>query len=199
MSHEQKHRNPKNIIRCFGHKPGEAIYADYHDNEWGIPEHDDRKLFEMLVLEGAQAGLSWITVLKKRAGYRQAFYNFNVQQVAQMTDAQLEQLRQDARIIRHRLKIYSARVNARVFLTIQTEFNSFNNYLWSFVDYKPQINSWHTIEQVPVTTQVSDALSKDLKQRGMSFVGSTIIYAYMQATGMVNDHLRSCFNEQIVS
>lgn len=180
-------------MRCFGNKQGQDYYADYHDNEWSVPERNDQKLFEMLVLEGAQAGLSWDTVLKKREGYRQAFHQFDVSKVAAMSDDALEALREDASIIRNKLKIYSARKNARVFLAIQKEFGSFADYLWGFVDNKPQINHWVSFEQVPVTTDVSDALAKDLKKRGMSFVGSTIIYAYMQAVGLVNDHLTRCW------
>lgn len=181
------------LFRCFGDKLGQDLYAHYHDHEWGIPKHDDRLLFEMLILEGAQAGLSWETVLKKREGYRAGFYNFDVEKVAQMSDAALEALRQDARIIRNRLKINSARQNAQVFIEIQKEFGSFDAYLWRFVGGKPIINAWERFENVPVTTPESDALSKDLKKRGMSFVGSTIMYAYMQAVGMVNDHLTKCF------
>lgn len=155
--------------------------------------HDDRHLFEMLILEGAQAGLSWETVLKKREGYRKAFYNFDVKKVAGMSDKVLEKLRENPEIIRNRLKIHSARKNARLFLEIQQEYGSFDKYLWGFVNNKPIKNHWKRFKQVPVTTPESDALSKDLKKRGMSFVGSTIIYAYMQAVGLVNDHLSSCW------
>ncbi len=179
--------------RCFGGKPGKEFYADYHDNEWGRPKHDDQELFEMIVLEGAQAGLSWETVLKKREGYRKAFYKFNIKKVATMTDAQLETLRENSEIIRNRLKIYSARKNALVVLAIQKEFGSFDKYLWEFVDGTPIMNKWKSFKEVPVTTDISDALSKDLKKRGMTFVGSTIMYAYMQSVGMVNDHLTSCW------
>ena len=182
-----------NKKRCFGNKVGQDIYAKYHDQEWGVATHDDNKLFEMLVLEGAQAGLSWETVLKKREGYRRAFYNFDPVKVANMSDKELENLRNNPEIIRNRLKIYSARKNAQVFLEIQKEFSSFDSYLWSYVDNKPIINNWKTFKDVPVTTSVSDALSKDLKKRGMSFVGSTIIYAYMQSVGMVDDHLCDCW------
>ncbi|WP_415901624.1 DNA-3-methyladenine glycosylase I [Neptuniibacter sp. QD29_5] len=179
--------------RCFGNKPGQEFYADYHDNEWGIPEHDDRKLFEMLILEGAQAGLSWETVLRKREGYRKAFYNFDVEKVMNMTDAELEALRENPDIIRNKLKIYSARKNALAFRAIQKEFGSFSNYLWAYVDNTQVVNHWQKFEEVPVTTEISDAVSKDLKKRGMSFVGSTIIYAYMQAVGLVDDHLADCW------
>ncbi len=182
-----------NKKRCFGNKNGQEFYARYHDEEWGIPVHDDVKLFEMLVLEGAQAGLSWETVLKKREGYRRAFYDFDPVKVAAMSDEELEELRNNPEIIRNRLKIYSARRNARVFLDIQKEFSSFDAYLWAFVDGNPIINHFTTFEDMPTTTPISDALSKDLKKRGMNFVGSTIIYAYMQAVGLVNDHLTDCW------
>lgn len=180
-------------IRCFGNGQGKEFYARYHDEEWGIPEHDDQKLFELLVLEGAQAGLSWETILKRREGYRAAFHNFDPQKVARMTDPELESLRQNPTIIRNRLKIYAARTNAQVFLTIQKEFGSFDRYLWQFVDNRPIINTWKSMQEIPPKTALSDALSKDLKKRGMSFVGSTIIYAFMQAVGMVDDHIVSCW------
>lgn len=179
--------------RCFGNQPGHETYASYHDHEWGIPVYDDQKLFEMLILEGAQAGLNWETVLNKREGYRQAFYQFNPNLVAKMTDDELENLRQNPKIIRNRLKIVSARNNAQVFLQIQKSFGSFASYIWQFVDGQPIINHWQKAEEVPKTTPISDAIAKDLKKRGMSFVGSTIIYAYMQAVGLVNDHLTSCW------
>ena len=179
--------------RCFGNKPGQEFYADYHDNEWAVPEYDDQKLFEMLILEGAQAGLSWETVLRKREGYRNAFHHFDVDKVMAMTDEQLEALRENPEIIRNKLKIYSTRKNAHVFRSIQEEFGSFSDYLWAYVDHQPIINHWRSFSEVPVTTDISDAISKDLKKRGMSFVGSTIIYAYMQAVGMVDDHLAECW------
>ncbi len=168
--------------RCFSH--GKDFYALYHD---------DQRLFEMLILEGAQAGLSWETVLKKREGYQQAFYHFDVQKVATMTDEQLEQQLNNPAIIRNRLKIYSARKNAQVFITIQQECGSFSQYLWAFVNHVPIINHRQSFDEMPVRTPISDAISKDLKKRGMSFVGSTIIYAYMQAVGLVNDHLKTCW------
>lgn len=177
--------------RCFG--SGSDLYAHYHDTEWGIPLHDDTRLFEMLILEGAQAGLSWETILKRRAGYRNAFHHFDPLKVAQMSDDTLNSLLQNKEIIRNRLKIFAARQNARVFLKIQAEFGSFDKYIWNFVHYKPIINHWKEKKEVPVKTSLSDALSKDLKKRGMSFVGSTIIYAYMQAIGMVCDHLTDCW------
>ena len=179
--------------RCFGNGEGKAIYATYHDDEWGVPVYDDQLLFEMLILEGAQAGLSWETVLKKRDGYRKAFHGFVPTKVAAMTDDELEACRDNPDIIRNRLKIYAARKNAMTFLKIQKEFGTFSRYLWGFVGGKPIINEWPDMQDVPVTDKVSDALSKDLKKRGMSFVGSTIIYAYMQAIGMVNDHCRTCW------
>ncbi|MBN2540544.1 MAG: DNA-3-methyladenine glycosylase I [Bacilli bacterium] len=180
------------LFRCFGNKPGEELYADYHDHEWGRAVHDDKILFEFLILEGAQAGLSWYTILKRREGYRSAFHHFDPQLVANMTDDELESLRQDDRIIRNRLKIGSARKNARVFLKIQEEFGSFDHFLWSFVDHKQIINHHESYKTIPVKTEVSDRISKELKKRGMSFVGSTIIYAYMQAVGLVDDHLNDC-------
>ena len=177
--------------RCFG--SNSPIYAQYHDKEWGIPVYNDQKLFEMLILEGAQAGLSWETVLKKREGYKKAFYNFDVQKVASMGDEELESLRANPEIIRNRLKIYATRKNAQIFIKIQQEFGSFADYLWGFVKGQPVINHWTKFEEVPTTTIESDFISKDLKKRGMSFVGSTIIYAFMQAVGMVNDHLKDCW------
>lgn len=180
-------------IRCFGNKPHQELYARYHDTEWGVPVHDERTLFELLILEGAQAGLSWETVLNRRQGYRHAFHNFNPHKVAAMKDAELEALRKDPGIIRNRLKIYATRQNAQVFLKIQKEFGSFDAYVWNFVHHKPIINHWKTLHKIPSTTPISDALSKDLKKRGMTFVGSTIMYAYMQAMGMVNDHISTCW------
>lgn len=179
--------------RCFGGNPGQELYAKYHDTEWGIPSFDDKHLFEMLILEGAQAGLSWETILKRRSGYRKAFHHFDVAKVAKMTDTALEKQLQNSDIIRNRLKVYSVRKNARIFLKIQKEFNSFSNYLWEFVNHQPIINHWKQFKHIPTKTTESDRLSKDLKKRGMSFVGSTIIYAYMQAIGMVNDHLTDCW------
>lgn len=179
--------------RCGWVGENKPHYDDYHDTEWGVPVRDDRTHFEFLILEGAQAGLSWETILKRRAGYRKAFKNFDPQKVAAMTDAELEEQLQNKEIIRNRLKVYAARKNAQVFLDIQKEFGSFDSYVWAFVDGAPLINAWDSLQDIPVTTAQSDALSKDLKKRGMSFVGSTIIYAHMQATGLVNDHLTSCW------
>ncbi len=184
--------------RCFGNKPGQTVYAQYHDEEWGIPVHDDRHLFEILILEGAQAGLSWETILKRRGAYRVAFRHFDAVQVAAMRDQELMKLCEDASIIRNRLKIFAARQNAQVFLEIQKEFGSFDVYLWRFVNGVPIQNHWQNFKETPVTSPESDALSKDLKKRGMKFVGSTILYAFMQAVGMVNDHPVSCWRYKSV-
>lgn len=178
--------------RCFGEGEGKEFYAKYHDQEWGVPVHDDRHLFEMLILEGAQAGLSWETILKRREGYRKAFCQFDPVKVAKLTDIKLDALIQNPDIIRNRAKIYSARKNAKVFLDIQKEFGSFDRYVWGFVKGKPINNHWKQFKDIPSKTKISDVLSKDLKKRGMNFVGSTIIYAFMQAVGMVNDHPVDC-------
>ncbi len=177
--------------RCFGDQ--KDFYAEYHDHEWGIPVHDDVHLFEMLILEGAQAGLSWETILKRRKGYREAFHHFDPLKVAAMSDGELNNLLKNDQIIRNGLKIFATRKNARVFLEIQKEFGSFDRYLWNFVKGKPIINECRSFKEVPASTPESDALSKDLKKRGMTFVGSTIIYAFMQAVGLVNDHLVDCW------
>lgn len=179
--------------RCDWVADKAAFYLDYHDQEWGVPVHDDRKHFEMLILEGAQAGLSWETVLKKRQAYRDAFHQFDPEKVAVMTDDELEACLQNPGIVRNRLKVFAARKNAQAFLRIQREHGSFDQYIWGFVNHRPIVNHWRSMKQVPVTSPESDALSKDLKKRGMTFVGSTILYAHMQAIGMVNDHLVSCF------
>ena len=179
--------------RCFGNAPGKEFYARYHDEEWSIPSHDDRHLFEMLILEGAQAGLSWETILKKRAGYQKAFYDFDPEKVANMSDEELNLLCKNADLIRNRLKIYATRQNARIFLQIQKEYGSFDRYLWGFVAGKPILNHWSSFQEVPTESLESLTLSKDLKKRGMTFVGPTIMYAYMQAVGLVNDHLIDCF------
>jgi len=165
----------------------------YHDTEWGVPVHGDRKHFEFLILEGAQAGLSWATILKRRDGYRKAFANFDPKKVARFTAQDQTKLFKNSGIIRNRLKIKSAISNAQHFLEIQKEFGSFDNYVWRFVGGKPIVNKWKKMSQIPTTSIESDALSKDLKKRGFKFVGSTIVYAHMQATGLVNDHLISCF------
>ena len=182
-----------NKKRCFGGNPGKEFYAEYHDNEWGIPVHDDNHLFEMLILEGAQAGLSWETILKRREGYRKAFHHFDPLKVAKMKDKELDELLKTGEIIRNRLKVYSARQNAEVFLKIQEEFGSFDRYVWNFVNGEPIKNHWRRRGEMPVSTKESDALSKDLKKRGMKFVGTTIMYAFMQAVGMVNDHMADCW------
>jgi len=173
--------------------PGNELAIEYHDKEWGMPLHDDRKLFEFLILEGAQAGLSWDTILRKRENYRDAFDGFDVAKVSRYTDKKIEKLLQNEGIIRNRLKVSSAVSNAKAFIIVQKEFGSFDKYIWSFVDGKPIVNKWKESSQIPATSEVSDLISKDLKARGFNFVGSTIIYAHMQATGMVNDHLVSCF------
>jgi DNA-3-methyladenine glycosylase I len=177
--------------RCGWAKNDLAI--QYHDTEWGVPLHDDHGLFEFLILEGAQAGLSWDTILAKRENYRKAFDGFDVNKVARYTEKRIEKLLQNEGIIRNRLKVASAVSNAKAFLKVQKEFGSFDKYIWDFIDGKPIVNKWKQIGQVPATSPVSDAISKDMKKRGFNFVGSTIIYAHMQATGMVNDHLTSCY------
>ncbi|MHC8508266.1 MAG: DNA-3-methyladenine glycosylase I [Rhodospirillales bacterium] len=179
--------------RCGWVGTGKPHYEAYHDKEWGVPVHDDQKHFEMLILEGAQAGLNWETILKKREGYRKAFKNFDAARTARMTDKELEVRLQDPAIVRNRLKVFGARKNARAFLEIQKEFGSFDAYVWDFIGGAPRINAWKTTARVPAETKESQALSKDLKKRGMTFVGPTIIYAYMQAAGLVNDHLVSCW------
>jgi DNA-3-methyladenine glycosylase I len=179
--------------RCAWVPEDKPDYIDYHDNEWGVPVHDDKRHFEMLILEGAQAGLSWYTILKRRNSYRRAFKNFDPQKVAAMSDADLEALLSSSSIIRNRIKVFSARKNAVVFLAIQKEFGSFDAYVWGFVKGKTIVNSPKALKEIQIRTVESDALSRDLKKRGMSFVGSTIIYAYMQAIGMINDHMADCF------
>jgi DNA-3-methyladenine glycosylase I len=175
---------------------GDAIYEAYHDTEWGVPVYDDRKLFEFLVLEGAQAGLSWITILKRRPGYRKAFAEFDPKRVARFSSERIGRLLQNPGIIRNRLKVRSAVSNARAFLKVQEAFGSFSAYQWRFVDGQSIHNRWKTPREIPPRTRESDLFSKDLKQRGFSFVGSTIIYAHMQAVGMVNDHLVNCFRHR---
>lgn len=177
----------------------EDIYVHYHDEEWGVPVHDDRRLFEFVLLEGAQAGLSWLTILKRREGYRKAFAGFDPAKVARFDAKKQAALLLDAGIIRNRAKVESAVKNARAFLKLQEEFGSFAAYQWRFVDGAPVQNAWKEQKQVPATSPASDAMSKDLKKRGFSFVGSTILYAHMQAVGMVNDHLVSCFRHREVA
>ncbi|MBZ5701161.1 MAG: DNA-3-methyladenine glycosylase I [Acidobacteriia bacterium] len=171
----------------------------YHDAEWGVPVHDDRKLFEFLILEGAQAGLSWDTILRKRERYREVFDGFDAEKVARYGERKVQALLKDAGIIRNRMKIAAAIGNARAFLQVQEEFGTFDAYIWRFVNGKPKRNAWKTLQEIPAKAAESDALSKDLKKRGFGFVGSTICYAHMQATGMVNDHLVSCFRYREVS
>ena len=180
-------------IRCAWANPQNEAYILYHDEEWGVSVYDDQTLFEFLILEGAQAGLSWSTILAKREGYRAAFYEFDVEAVANMAEAEIEGLLTNPNIVRNKLKIRSAVTNAQQFIKVQKEFGTFCRYVWSFVDYQVIHGGWKTASEVPVTTKESDALSKDLKKRGFKFVGSTIIYAYMQAVGMVNDHTTDCF------
>lgn len=174
-------------------------YINYHDLEWGVPVHDDRVHFEFLILEGAQAGLSWSMILKKRSGYRKAFANFDPAKVARFTDAKIEKLLLNPAIVRNRLKIKSAVSNARQFLKVQKEFGSFDSYVWSFVGGKPILNRWKTIKALPATSPVSDALSKDLVKRGFKFVGSTVMYSHLQACGLINDHLTGCFRYEEVN
>ena len=169
------------------------IYLDYHDKEWGRPVHDDKKLFELLILEGAQAGLSWITVLKKRENYRKAFDGFDPKKVALYDEAKIAGLMANEGVIRNRLKINAAIINAKLFLKIQEEHGSFDKFIWAYVDHKPIVGHWEKIEDVPLTTPVSDKISKDMKKMGFKFVGSTIIYSFMQAAGMSNDHFKDCF------
>ena len=169
------------------------IYIDYHDNEWGRPVHDDAKLFEMLILESMQAGLSWITVLKKREAFREAFDGFDPNKVALYDDTKIQELMENEKIIRNHLKIHAAIINARLFLDVVEKYGSFDKFIWSYVDYVPITGHWKRIEDVPTTTPISDKISHDLKKMGFKFVGSTIIYSFMQAIGMVNDHITDCF------
>lgn len=175
---------------------GDALRAAYHDSEWGVPVQDDRRLFEFLILEGAQAGLSWDTVLRKRAAYRKAYARFDPRAVARFGPRDIARLLGDPGIIRNRLKVLSTVTNARAFLAVQAEFGTFSGYIWQFAGGRPIVNRWRTAKQVPASTPVSDAMSRDLKKRGFRFVGTTICYAYMQATGMVNDHLVGCFRHR---
>ena len=174
----------------------DPLYVKYHDEEWGVPVKDDKSLFEFVMLEGAQAGLAWITVLRKREGYRALFDDFDAQKIARYTDKKLEKLLLDPRIIRNRLKVFGARKNARAFLQIQEERGSFSDYMWDFVDGKPIQNTVKSLSELPATTPLSDKISKDMKKRGFTFVGSTIMYAHMQASGMVNDHTQECFRQK---
>ena len=179
-------------VRCsWGNT--DPLYTIYHDCEWGVPVHDDRKLFEMLCLEGAQAGLSWITILKKRENYRKAFDHFNAKRIARYNPKNVKQLLTNDGIVRNRLKVNAFIQNAKTFLAVQEEFGTFDKYIWQFVDGRPIVNKWKTLKQIPPKTEESEAMSKDLKKRDFKFVGSTICYAFMQACGMVNDHVVDCF------
>lgn len=189
-----------NKKRCAWVANGSPEEIEYHDHEWGVPSYDDQHLFEMIILEGAQAGLSWSCVLKKRPGYHQVFDGFDAKKIANYSDKKLAHIRKDSRIIRNRLKIASARSNARAFLEVQGQFPSFADYIWQFVDGRPRQNRWKSSGQIPVSTPESEAMSKDLIKRGFRFVGPTICYAFMQATGMVNDHTAECFRfDQILA
>lgn len=174
----------------------DPLYCAYHDSEWGVPLHDDRALFEFLILEGAQAGLSWITILRKRENYRAAFDGFDAARIARYDADKIESLLQNPGIVRNRLKVEAAVTNARKFLEVQAEFGSFDAFIWRFVDGRPKQNAWHSLADIPASTKESDAMSKELKRRGFKFVGSTICYAHMQATGMVNDHIVDCFRHK---
>jgi len=184
--------------RCPWANPKNELYLSYHDDEWGVPVHDDAKHFEMLTLEGAQAGLSWETILNKREGYRKAFANFDPVKVARFTDARLAKLLENPGIVRNRLKVAAARSNARLFLELQEEIGSFDDFIWGFVDGEAKQNRWRKLADIPATTPESDALAKELKRRGFKFVGSTVCYAHMQAAGLVNDHLLSCPRYKVV-
>lgn len=183
---------PDGLLRCTW--PGtDPLYLAYHDTHWGVPLHDDKALFELLILEGFQAGLSWLTILKRREGFRRAFKGFDAHIVAGFTERDQKRLMEDPGIIRNRLKVAAAPKNARAFLAVCRERGSFADYLWDFVDHRPVVNAWESTPEVPAKTPLSDAISKDLKARGFAFVGSTIVYAFMQAAGLVNDHLTGCF------
>lgn len=181
-------------IRC-GWCKNDDLYQKYHDEEWGIPVYEDQKLFEFLILETFQAGLSWITILRKRENFKKAFDHFDYKEIAKYSEEKIQELMQDTSIIRNQLKIRAAVSNAEQFIQIQKEFDSFSNYIWKFTDGKPIINNPKTLSEVPATTPLSDEISKDLKKRGFKFVGSTVIYAHMQATGMVNDHVQDCWTK----
>jgi DNA-3-methyladenine glycosylase I len=186
----------KTLTRCKWAQGGGPNYIEYHDTEWGVPSRDDRVQFEFLILEGAQAGLSWSTILNKRAGYRRLFADFDVQKVARFTERRIEKILLDPAIVRNRQKVNAAVLNARAFIEVQQEFGSFSDYIWRFVDGRPIQHRFRKDGDIPATTSESDALSKDLKQRGFKFVGSTIVYAHMQATGLVNDHVTRCFRHK---
>ena len=185
--------------RCAWVPTDDPLYIAYHDEEWGVPEYDERRLFEMLLLEGAQAGLSWITILRKRENYRHLFDGFDAEKIARYGPKKIATLLDDPGIVRNRLKVNAAVTNAQLFLDVQNENGSFSDYLWQFVDGKPIINTWQSLSDIPSSTPESDAMSKDLKKRGFKFVGSTICYAYMQSLGMVNDHTTDCFRYRQVN
>ncbi|MGD2089279.1 MAG: DNA-3-methyladenine glycosylase I [Candidatus Aminicenantes bacterium] len=187
-----------NKKRCEWVPLDNPLYVKYHDEEWGVPIHDDRRLFEFLILEGMQAGLSWLTILRKRENFRTAFDHFDPRKIARYNEKKIEELMQNSGIIRNRLKITAAVQNAKTFLDVQAEFGSFDTFIWQFMEGKPVINQWKTLKELPAKTPLSDTISKELKKRGFKFVGSTIIYAHMQATGMVNDHTVDCFRYQEV-
>ena len=189
----------KNACRCPWLDTTKLDYVQYHDEEWGIPVYDDKKMFESLVLESAQAGLSWYTILKKREGYRKLFADFEVTKVAKFTDDDVESLMQDASIVRYRRKIEAAINNAKRFIEIQNEFGSFTKFIWSYVDNETIVNSFNTIEDYVATSPISDALAKDLKKRGFKFLGSTTLYSHLQATGLINDHSNNCFRKNAVN
>jgi DNA-3-methyladenine glycosylase I len=186
------------VDRC-GWCGDDPLYVEYHDREWGVPVRDDRTFFEFLILEGAQAGLSWITILRKRDGYRRAFEDFDAEKVAEFGEQRIQRLMDNPEIVRNQLKIRSAVTNAAAFLDVQIRYGSFSDYIWGFVDGRPILNSWSRLDQIPATTTLAETISKDLKKRGFRFVGPTIVYAHMQATGMVNDHLISCFRYQEIA
>jgi DNA-3-methyladenine glycosylase I len=184
---------PTDLVRCSWASGGDPLYEAYHDKEWGVPLHDERALFELLCLEGAQAGLAWITILRKREGYRSAFLGFDPARVADMSDADLDERMLDPGIVRNRLKVYAVRKNARAFLELQAERGSFDSYLWDWVSGEPLRNPRQAMADVPAVTPLAETISRDLKKRGFTFVGPTIVYAYLQSTGVVNDHVVSCF------
>ena len=177
----------------------DALYVAYHDQEWGVPLHDEQKLFEFLILEGAQAGLSWLTILKKRDAYRKAYYQFDIEKVARFNSRSIERLMNNSGIVRNRLKIEASINNARAFLEVQNEFGSFDKFIWQYVDHQPIQNQWKRLRNIPTSTRESEQMSEDLRQRGFRFVGPTICYAYMQAVGMVNDHIVDCFRHKQVA
>ncbi len=185
--------------RCPWLDESKEDYVKYHDEEWGVPVYDDKKMFEFIILESAQAGLSWYTILKRRNGYRDAFANFDVNEVVNFNDEKVDELMLDSSIIRNRLKIKAAISNAKIFIEIQKEFGSFCKYIWGFIDHKTIVNNLKTLEDYPATSLISDAISKDLKKKGFKFFGSTICYAYLQACGLINDHSESCFRKREVS